>query len=40
VFSATFAVGNVTLAGSTYRCDANHDPGGDSNGSSIIIVHS
>jgi len=36
--SVTFTVGNVTKAGAAYHPPANHDPEGDSNGTSITIV--
>ena len=32
-----FKVNNVTLAGNTYNSSANHDPDGDSNGTTIIV---
>lgn len=35
--SATFSVTNVTLSGYTYDSSANHDPDGDSNGTSITV---
>lgn len=35
--SVTFTVSNVTLAGNTYNASANHDPDGDSNGTSITF---
>ncbi|MFZ0549131.1 MAG: hypothetical protein WAM60_27030, partial [Candidatus Promineifilaceae bacterium] len=34
----TFTVGNVTLAGNTYNAGANHDPDGDSDGTTIQIA--
>jgi hypothetical protein len=34
----TFTVSNVTLAGNTYNASANHDPDGDSNGTSITVL--
>ncbi|MCB9137310.1 MAG: Ig-like domain-containing protein [Caldilineaceae bacterium] len=34
----TFTVNNVTLAGSSYNAGANHDPDGDSNGTSITVL--
>lgn len=36
--SVTFIVNSVTLAGSTYNAGANHDPDGDSNGTSITVL--
>ena len=36
--SVTFTVGNVTATGFTYDSGANHEPDGDSNGSSITIL--
>ncbi|HET7728173.1 MAG TPA: Ig-like domain-containing protein [Candidatus Limnocylindrales bacterium] len=36
--SITFTVTSVTLAGSTYQPSANHDPDGESNGSSIVVL--
>jgi Big-like domain-containing protein/subtilase family protein len=38
IASATFAVTGVTLAGSTYTPAANHDPDGDSTGTSIVVL--
>jgi hypothetical protein len=38
VSSVTFTVTNVTLAGSTYNAGANHDPDGDSDGTTIEIL--
>jgi hypothetical protein len=35
---ATFTVDNVTLTGNTYNASANHDPDGDSNGTTIDIA--
>ena len=35
--SATFSVTNVTYTGFTYNAGANHDPDGDSNGTSIVM---
>lgn len=35
--SATFSVTNITLSGYTYDSGANHDPDGDSNGTSITV---
>ncbi len=35
--SATFSVTNVTLSGYTYDSSSNHDPDGDSNGTSITV---
>jgi FtsP/CotA-like multicopper oxidase with cupredoxin domain len=37
IASATFTVTNVTLAGMTYQATDNHDPDGDSNGTSITV---
>jgi hypothetical protein len=37
VSSVTFMVNNVTLTGNTYNAGANHDPDGDSNGSTINV---
>ncbi len=37
VNSVTFSVNNVSLAGNTYNASANHDPDGDSNGTSINV---
>jgi hypothetical protein len=34
----TFIVTGVTSAGSTYNPAANHDPDGDSTGTSIVIA--
>jgi hypothetical protein len=36
--SATFAVTNVAMAGRTYNASANHDPDGDSNGTTIAVT--
>jgi hypothetical protein len=36
--SVTFTVNNVTRSGFTYQASANHDPDGDSNGTSIIVL--
>jgi hypothetical protein len=36
--SVTFTMSNVTLAGNTYNASANHDPDGDSNGTSITVL--
>lgn len=38
VSSVTFTVTNVTAAGSTYTPGANHDPDGDSNGTTITLT--
>jgi subtilisin len=35
--SVTFTVSNITKTGDTYNSSANHDPDGDSNGTSITI---
>ncbi len=35
--SVTFTVSNVSLSGFTYNAAANHDPDGDSNGTSLTI---
>jgi hypothetical protein len=40
VSSVTFAVTGVTHASNTYQSGANHDPDGDSNGTSIIVQKS
>jgi hypothetical protein len=37
VKSVTFTVNSVTMAGRTYAATANHDPDGDSNGTSIKV---
>jgi hypothetical protein len=37
VGSVTFMVTNVTSGGSTYDSAANHDPDGDSNGTTIVV---
>jgi hypothetical protein len=37
VKSVTFTVGSVTMAGKTYASGSNHDPDGDSNGTSIKV---
>jgi hypothetical protein len=37
ISSVTFTVNNVTSAGNTYNASANHDPDGDSNGTTIIV---
>lgn len=37
VSSVTFTVNNVTRSGYTYNAGANHDPDGDSNGTSITV---
>ncbi len=37
VSSVTFTVNNVTRSGYTYHAGANHDPDGDSNGTSITV---
>jgi hypothetical protein len=34
----TFTVNNVTHASNSYQSSANHDPDGDSNGSSIVVL--
>jgi hypothetical protein len=36
--SATFTVTNVAAGGLTYSASANHDPDGDSNGTSITML--
>jgi hypothetical protein len=36
--SVTFAVANVSLSGVTYKPTSNHDPDGDSNGTSITVL--
>jgi hypothetical protein len=36
--SITFTVTGVAEAGATYQPAANHDPDGDSDGSSIVIA--
>ena len=36
--SVTFTVTNVTQSGASYNASANHDPDGDSNGTSITIL--
>jgi hypothetical protein len=36
--SVMFTVTNVTAAGNTYNASANHDPDGDSNGTSITVL--
>jgi len=36
--SVTFTVGNVTRVGFTYQPAQNHDPDGDSNGTSITVL--
>jgi serine protease AprX len=36
--SATFTVTNVAASGLTYSASANHDPDGDSNGTSITML--
>lgn len=38
VASAPFTVTGVTLTGSTYTAAANHDPDGDSNGTTIVVI--
>jgi subtilisin len=38
IASVTFAVTSVTLAGSTYTPLANHDPDGDSSGTTIVVL--
>jgi subtilisin family serine protease len=38
VASVTFTVTNVTRSGGTYTPAANHDPDGDSNGTTIIVL--
>ena len=38
VASVTFTVTNVTRSGGTYAPSANHDPDGDSTGTSIIVL--
>lgn len=35
--SVTFTVSNLTLSGATYNSGLNHDPDGDSNGTSIVV---
>jgi len=35
--TAVFAVTNVTASGASYVSSSNHDPDGDSNGTSITI---
>jgi hypothetical protein len=37
VSSVTFTVDDVTLTGYTYMPDNNHDPDGDSDGTTIIV---
>ncbi len=39
VGSVTFTVSNLTKSGYTYTAAANHDPDGDSNGTSIVVLH-
>jgi hypothetical protein len=36
--SATFKVTSIQFAGTTYDATANHDPDGDSNGTSIVVA--
>ena len=36
--SAAFTVSSLTQAGSTYNAGANHDPDGDSNGTTITVL--
>jgi hypothetical protein len=36
--TATFAVSGVILSGHSYTSGQNHDPDGDSNGTSITVV--
>lgn len=36
--SATFTVTGLSLSGSTYEAAANHDPDGDSNGTSVTVL--
>ena len=36
--SVTFTVNNVTYANSSYDAGANHDPDGDSNGTTIVVL--
>ncbi len=36
--SVTFSVTNITRSASTYRSASNHDPDGDSNGTSIVVT--
>ncbi len=36
--STTFSVNNITAAGRTYQAAANHDPDGDSDGTSITVT--
>ncbi|MFN2106766.1 MAG: hypothetical protein ACK2UJ_17965 [Candidatus Promineifilaceae bacterium] len=38
VSSTTFAVSGIAQGSSTYSAAANHDPDGDSSGTSITIV--
>jgi hypothetical protein len=38
IASATFTVTGVTLANSTYTPASNHDPDGDSNGTTIAVL--
>jgi hypothetical protein len=38
IASVTFTVTSVTLAGSTYTPSANHDPDGDSTGTTIVVL--
>lgn len=38
VTSVTFAVAGLSLSGYTYGSGANHDPDGDSNGTSIVVL--
>jgi uncharacterized protein len=35
--SVTFTVNNLVKSGYTYNSTANHDPDGDSNGTSIVV---
>jgi hypothetical protein len=36
--SVTLKITNVQLAGATYDATANHDPDGDSDGTSIVVA--
>ncbi len=38
VTSVTFTVSNLSLSGYTYTSSTNHDPNGDSNGTTIIVT--
>lgn len=37
--NVTFTVNNVTSTGDTYNAGANHDPDGDSDGTTILVSH-